>query len=238
MARVESGAATRSAGIVTLSRAAIGVLSDRFGDGLGKKARVVTTCVDLERFTPSPLPALDSLRFLLVGTLNALYDVPTMVRLVERVRSRRPAELHVLSPDPSAWRPLFEQVGAAVGEAPAAAMPDRIREAHVGLSLRRPEFAMTSVAATPTKLAEFLAAGRPVVVSPGLGDMDELLARHDCGVVIDDPSGEGLAAAAGELERLVADPALPERCRALAEEHFDLEKGLDRLVDLYAAVVA
>jgi len=237
MASVEAGSARRSTGVVTLSQSAVDVLSERFGTDIAKKGRVITTCVDLERFLPSPLPPLDCLRFLLMGTLNALYDVDAMVRFVERVQARRPAELDVLSPDPSAWRPLLERVGATVGVAEPSAVPSRVRAAHVGLSLRRPEFRIASMAATPTKLAEFLASGRPIVVSPGLGDMDDLLARHDCGVVIDDRSDEGLDRAADELERLVGDPATPARCRSLAQEHFDLEKGIDRLLDLYGEAV-
>jgi len=233
MRSVESGSARSSTGIVALSQVALDVLSRRFGATIAAKSRVITTCVDLERFSTAPMPAADPLRFLLVGTLNRLYDVPGMVRLVEAVTGRRPASLAVLTPDPGPWRALFVEAGATVGFAEAAAMPDRMLAHHVGLSLRRTDVPVTSIAATPTKLAEFLACGRPVVVSAGLGDMDGLLARHDCGVVMQDTSGAEIERAMGEIDRLVDDEGTPARCRGLAEAHFDLEKGVDRLIDLY-----
>lgn len=237
MRAVETRAAHASAAVVTLSQAAVDVLGERFGPDVRAKSRVITTCVELDRFTVSPPPSSEPLRFLLVGTLNGLYDVESMVRLVECVRARRKAELTVLSPNPARWQSLFARIGATVGSASPAAMPDWVRAHHVGLSLRRPQFGMTSIAATPTKLGEFLACGRPVVVSAGLGDLDTLVARHDCGVIIRDTSDCALSEAADDLARLVDDPGTPDRCRALAEEHFDVERGVDQLLDLYRYAV-
>jgi glycosyltransferase involved in cell wall biosynthesis len=141
--------------------------------------------------------------------------------------------LSVLTPDAGQWRGLFDRADAAVGSAPAAAMPERVAAHHVGLSLRRPD--ISNRAATPTKIGEFLAAGRPVAVSPGLGDMDVLLARHHAGVVVADATDASLDRAATQLEELVDDADTPKRCRALAEEHFDLERGVDQLIDAYRA---
>ncbi len=37
------------------------------------------------------------------------------------------------------------------------------------------------------------------------------------------------------LESLLADPGTPERCRSLAEVHFNLDRGVDSLVGVYSA---
>lgn len=237
MRDLEARSARASSGIVTLSQAAVDELARRHGEEIRRKTRVVTTCVDLDRFTTSDLPSGRRLRFLLAGTVNTLYDVPTMVRLVDRVRARRPADLTVLTPGPTAWEPLFRSVGATMASSAAAAMPDHVREHDVGLSLLRPECGVSSRAATPTKIGEFLASGRPVVVSGGLGDMDDLLPRHDCGVVVTDRSESGLEKAVDEVERLVNDDGTPARCRALAQDHFSLEKGVAALLALYQDVL-
>lgn len=234
---VEARSARSSSGIVTLSQAAVDELARRHGEELRPKTRVVTTCVDLDRFTTSDLPSSRGLRFLLAGTVNTLYDVPTMARLVDRVRARRPADLTVLTPGPTTWEPLFRSVGATLTSSVAEAMPDHVRQHHLGLSVLRPECGVSSRAATPTKIGEFLAGGRPVVVSGGLGDMDDLLARHDCGVVVTDRSETGLEKAVDEIERLVDDDGTPARCRALAEDHFDIDKGVAALLALYRDVL-
>ena len=230
---VESASAKKSAGMIALSAAAVGIMAERHGGDVPQKARVVPTCVDLTRFRQSALPPPDSLRFLLTGTLNDLYDVPTMIRLVERVRRRRPAELTVLSPSPGRWMGALRKAGAEVASVDAREMEGHIARHHVGLSMRRPDTRVSSSAAVPTKIGEYLACGRPVVVNAGLGDMDVLLDRYRCGVAVTDLSDSGLDRVALELERLVSDPETPARCRALAEEHFDLERGVDELIRTY-----
>jgi hypothetical protein len=72
-----------------------------------------------------------------------------------------------------------------------------------------------------------------VVVSAGLGDLDDLVVRHDCGVIVSSSSDEELERVTDEILRLVFDPATPTRCRRLAAEHFDLERGVDQLLETY-----
>jgi glycosyltransferase involved in cell wall biosynthesis len=72
-----------------------------------------------------------------------------------------------------------------------------------------------------------------VVVNPGLGDMDELLAAGDCGVVVRGRSDEDIDHAAENILRLVDDDGTPARCRALAAQHFDVERGVERLLAAY-----
>jgi len=237
MRRVEAASARRCKGIVTLTEAAVAVLEERHGREVAAKATVISTCVDLGLFCSSPLPDGGPVRLLLAGTLNRLYDVPAMLKLVERVASRCPAELTVLTSEPSPWDGQLRARGLTPASAPPAEMPERIGAHHAGLSVLR-DVGASNRGAVPTKLAEFLACGRPVVVNAGLGDMDRLLAAYDCGVVLAGPSDEAIDVAAAGLLRLLADRGTPARCRSLAEEHFDVERGVDRLVDLYHRVVA
>ena len=84
----------------------------------------------------------------------------------------------------------------------------------------------------PTKVAEFLACGRPVVVNRGLGDFDEYLREFNAGVILD-----GSRCDAGEkaqkLLELLSDPETPYRCRELAEKYFDIKDGAKKYLDLY-----
>ncbi len=236
MQRVERSAARSSSGIVTLTRAAIDVLRERYGEEVAAKSRVVTTCVDLDLFSLSPMPPAPPVRLLLAGTLNALYDVPTMLRLTERIRERCPAELTVLRAQAGPWDESFSSFGIVPRKAAAREMPSEVAAHHVGLSVLR-DVGISNRGATPTKLGEFLACGRPVVVNAGLGDMDRFVAEFACGVVVHDRSSEGLDRATDELVRLIEDPETPARCRAVAERHFDLERGVDELLAVYERAV-
>lgn len=230
---LESAAARSSGSIVILSQTAADILARRFGDDIAKKTWVITTCVDLERFPLTPLPDGTSLRLLLAGSLSGLYDIPAMLRLVERLRRRRTTDLTVLTPTATRWDDLFRSHGATLGHAAPAEMPERVGEHQVGLSVRRLDVGVAGYSATPTKVGEFLACGRPVVVNTGLGDLDTLLSKYDAGVIVRDHSDEELDRVVTEVERLVEDPATPRRCRALAEEHFDVDQGVGRLLEAY-----
>ena len=87
-------------------------------------------------------------------------------------------------------------------------------------------------AAMPTKIAEFLACGRPVVVNRGLGDFDEYLSEFNAGVILDGTS-QDLKEKARILMDLLSDPDTPYRCRVLAEKYFDIKAGAQKYMDIY-----
>jgi glycosyltransferase involved in cell wall biosynthesis len=84
----------------------------------------------------------------------------------------------------------------------------------------------------PTKVAEFLACGRPVVINAGLGDFDGLLQEYGAGIVLTG-GAEDLKQKALELVNLLQDPGTPLRCRTLALEHFNMDKASKKYQDLY-----
>jgi glycosyltransferase involved in cell wall biosynthesis len=234
--RVERSAAHQADAIITLAETAIPILAARHGPAIAQKCTVIPTCVDLDRFHVSALPA-GPVRFLLSGTLNVYYDVPAMTHLVRRAQTRGEAALHVLSPDASHWESELHDVRADVSSASPRDMPKHVAASTVGLSVCRPGLGVSLTAAMPTKIGEFLASGRPVVVSPGIGDLDALLSRYDCGVVLTSSSESDLDRSLDELDRLLTDPALASRCRQLAEEHFNLTRAVTSMVSIYTGVV-
>jgi glycosyltransferase involved in cell wall biosynthesis len=230
---VERRAARGSSAIVTLAHAAIPVLTQRHGPTIEAKAHVIPTCVDLGQFRPTP-PPRGSIVALLSGSLNTYYDVPAMLALVNVLRNDVDVRLEVIAPADSAWEPLLSTSDVSRRTAPFRQMPGIVAASHLGLCMCRSDLGISLRGAMPTKIGEFLACGRPVVVSPGLGDMDDIIGRWQCGIVVPDTRPAGLRDAATRLRSLLNDPELAARCRAAAEETFDLEHGLDSLVESYA----
>ena len=233
---VERRAAWRSAAVVALTESAISELDCRYGEVVSPKAQVVTTCTDLERFGVSPLPELP-LRVLLAGTLNSYYDVPSMLDLISELRRRSPIEFIVASPEDTAWETELERAEAVRISATPEEMVDLVSSCHVGLSMCRDDAGPSLLAAMPTKVGEFLASGRPVVVNPGLIDAAGFVERYKCGLVFGRTTSVSTEAAVDQLELLLADPMTPERCRSLAEAQFDLEWGVDQLVETYSSLI-
>lgn len=233
---VERRSASRATAVITLTGSAIEELDRRYGGVVGKKARVITTCVDLGRFRVSPMPPRTEIRVLLAGTLNRFYDLGSMLDLVAELRRRRPVKFIVASPEGNSWEEELAEVDVERVSATPEEMVGLVASCHVGLSICRDDSGVSLLAAMPTKIGEFLASGRPVMINPGLVDVAELVSSHNCGVVFGSSVLGRLEEAVNLLERQLDDPQLPTRCRNLAETHFDLEGGVDQLVATYHSV--
>lgn len=236
--RVEHAAAERADAVITLTAAAVGVLERRHPGFERQRATVVPTCVDLDRFAPAPFVPPDPIVVMFSGSFNERYDAPVASRLINHLRARAagPVAVRVLRPHGSPDTPgvrALAAAGATVGAARFEDMPDELRATHVGFAILRRDLPTVTAGGAPTKIAEFLACGRPVVVSAGLGDYGELLPAHRAGVVLEGDTEADLDRAAGEVLALLADPATPERCRGLAERQFGLDHAVDLLMDVY-----
>ena len=111
-------------------------------------------------------------------------------------------------------------------------VPQHLRQARLGVSFRKPAFAQ--IAASPTKIPEYLAAGLPVVCNAGVGDMDGLVAKEGVGVVLYTFDEAAYQEATTQALKLAESSQVHARCRQVAETHFDLETvGGKRYVELY-----
>jgi glycosyltransferase involved in cell wall biosynthesis len=204
------------------------------GYASAEKIEVIPCCVDAARFAArngAADSAIDEApaRFELVyaGAATGLYLLEEIGRFFLAVRARRAdAFLRILTKSETAEAAAtLRRVGLQdadfwIGPVPPAEVPQYLRRARLGLSLRKPTFAQ--IASSPTKIPEYLLAGLPVVSNAGVGDTDELLERERVGVVLRNFDEQTLAAAAEQALELVADPTLRVRCIEVARQQFDL----------------
>jgi hypothetical protein len=96
-------------------------------------------------------------------------------------------------------------------------VPSWLSAADAGLALIKPSFSKRS--SSPTKYAEYLASGLPVVISRDVGDGAALEAAGSAVVLteFDDPA---LRRASEQLRSMLSRPR--EDFRAVAQSHFDL----------------
>jgi glycosyltransferase involved in cell wall biosynthesis len=118
---------------------------------------------------------------------------------------------------------------------PHAEMPGELRRHQAGLFfLAR---GRSEHGCSPTKIGEYWACGLPVVTSPQVSDMDDIIASKGAGVVVADHSDESYRKAARQLKSLLLDPGLARRCREAAEEHYALDPAVSRQFELYERVL-
>ncbi len=109
--------------------------------------------------------------------------------------------------------------------------------ADFAISFIKPTF--SKIASSPTKMAEYLAAGLPVVFNAGIGDLDDLESER-VGVLIKAFAEDDYERAA-QLVRafLVNRRSAATRCRTAAQRYFSLSAvGIPRYLKLYSSLTA
>jgi glycosyltransferase involved in cell wall biosynthesis len=214
-------------------------------------AYVIPCCADLERIEQwLPLRA-DVRRELGVGTRPVMAYVGKFTgRYMERemveffVAARRVRRdlffLTLTQSEPEVLIRELDRLGIAPGDyLITSASPDEVGRYLAGADFAtcfyQPKF--SEIAASPTKVGEYLGAGVPVVATAGIGDVDGLIRGRDVGVLIRDFSPVAYASAAEQILALAADPDCGERCRATARQHLSLtDVGVPRYDRLYREI--
>jgi glycosyltransferase involved in cell wall biosynthesis len=162
-----------------------------------------------------------------------------MGRFFQAIKRKRPeAYLRILSVSPreqgvaALKRAGLKESDFNIRAVIPSDVPMHLRRARLGVSFRKPAFAQ--IAASPTKIPEYLAAGLPIVCSAGIGDLDELVEREQVGVVLRQFDEDACQRAADEALVIAQDPKIRERCRRVARLSFDLQTvGGQRYLNVY-----
>ena len=103
---------------------------------------------------------------------------------------------------------------------------ETVAPAEIGRYLSSADIAISFIKAcyskqssSPTKIAEYLACGVPIIANRGVGDVDDLISRNRVGALIDDFSDAGYRNA---LDMVDALGDVRGRCRETAEREFSL----------------
>ncbi|HEX6737144.1 MAG TPA: glycosyltransferase [Vicinamibacteria bacterium] len=227
--RVERGNLARADGVVVLTEAAA---ADLAAARRLPPHRVIPTCVDVAAYRPPAAGDAKDYGLAYAGSLGTWYSGPAMVSFAQVARRHVPGPVLFLTPQP--------QEAAAAGASPEwsevrtaapAEVPAWLRRCRAVFFFYRPGRARR--ATCPTKFAEALATGLPVVANTGIGDLDQIVSEHRVGVLVSAFDEAAYDKAGRELAALLEDPETPGRCRRLAEERFGVAVGVSRYLSLY-----
>ena len=227
--KLESIAARNASAITTLTHAVYPVLNERY-ELSSKPHQVIPTCTDLKKFKFSPSFPIKK-KLLLSGVFNDYYDLTETKRFIDEFR--RHAELTV------SWCHGHEAVRQElnVGEDEIKVlsqdqMPFEISNSSFGIAICKNSVGESLKGVMPTKVAEFLATGRPVVFSSGIGDLSEILLPNRVGVEVTDDK----SVAVNQIIQLLNDSETPKRCRAVAEHYFDIKAAVSSYNNIFANI--
>jgi glycosyltransferase involved in cell wall biosynthesis len=116
-----------------------------------------------------------------------------------------------------------------------AEMPSYLAAGDVGISFIKR--CLSKLASSPTKNAEYLACGLPIVINSGIGDSDHLVNQTEAVVLLEDFSEQEFDSAWNAIKEIVNDANIKTKARVTAETVFDLETvGGERYARLYESV--
>lgn len=219
-------------------------------DKRGRPIEVIPCCVDLSRFSTADesrermrekLGVSDRRVITYVGSFGGWYLTEEMLDLFAAAREHDPSTFVMIltqrDQDKIVSRLLskgFTESDFFVGGVRAAELPGYLSAADAAVSFIKACYSKQS--SSPTKIAEYLASGLPIVSNRGVGDVDALFEENAVGALTDDFSNSSYLKA---LQQLEAMGDVSELCRQTAVEGFDLETiGGERYRRLYGRLLA
>jgi glycosyltransferase involved in cell wall biosynthesis len=234
-----------ASGVVSLTHAGLRHLQALYPTELTKaRLAVIPTCVDLDRFRPQIISESSTPVYGCIGTvLSGWFQIHWLAAWLEAMAVFDPlARFEIVSrDDPDAIRSALNSSSSVLSRlfitsASPADMPSLLQRFTASAMFFNP--GLSKLGSCPTRLAEVLACGRPVVANPGVGDVDSIVGKRRVGVLVASPERQAMEASVHELHALLDDQSLPSRCRSTAEQLFSLEEGIAAYRQLYADILA
>ncbi len=223
-------------------------------DQLGRPIEVIPCCVDFERFAEADKTSRESLRqelgvagrrvIVYVGSFGGWYMTDEMTEFLAVAQQQDPTTFSmVLTQSP---RQIVIERLRRLGISDADFLVSKVSPQEVPRYLKAADFAISFIKAcyskqssSPTKIAEYLAAGLPVVCNSGVGDLDQLIVESRTGALLREFTVPAYVAALEEIEDLRAEENLRDRLREIARREFDLtDVGGVRYQRLYKRLLA
>jgi glycosyltransferase involved in cell wall biosynthesis len=237
--------------IVTLSDKAKKIIA---GWMPGKKlsCKVIPCCADMEHFTIKTSNEKDTRRKELnipqnafvvgyLGSIGTWYMLNEMLDFfIELQKKKSNAIFFFVTPDDntaiikSAWEKNIPLSAIITRSASRSEVPFYISTFDTSLFFIRPTFSKKG--SSPTKMAELLACGIPVIINPGIGDCDTMITENKCGITVESFTADNYIKAINSMDESLSRPK--EYYRNVALANFSLEKGIEAYSEIYSELAA
>jgi glycosyltransferase involved in cell wall biosynthesis len=234
-----------AAAVVSLTQAAVVHLRHVYPEELNnQRVIVIPTCADLDRFAPVASEYSGHRVHGCIGSvLSGWFRLDWLAEWIDLaanldsdvifdIVTRDDADQVRTALDPKLRLGERLRISARLPED----MPEAVREHD--LSVMFFTEGLSKVGSCPTRMAEILGCGRPIVTNAGVGDVAHIINKYRVGVLVEGPEPQQMSKALSELEGLLADSELGARCRMAAEEVFSLEAGTEAYRRLYWEVLS
>ena len=240
--RVEKWLLKEADGFVVLTEKAREILfpesAETGVDKFNRPVKVIPCCIDAKRFDTTEKFDRETIRcelniddkrvFVYVGSFGGWYLTAEMIDFLSVVHRRYENAFSMIltQRDTEKAENLLLKAGLPKKDFSVESLtPDKVprvlKAADVAISFIKKCY--SKQAASPTKIAEYLAGGLPIVSNSGVGDLDALIEGERVGVILHGFSEQDYQTALADIESILQNKQLPEHCRNIAHKYFDLE---------------
>lgn len=228
--------------LITLTPEAAEIIKNEY-----KKLAIdwMPTCVDEDRFkTEEPIFLLKN-RFVMVysGSLWSWYNINAMIDFFNVLKIQIPsAHFLILSKDKNEkLYPLFSDKGLQKGdytviEVEPDKVPRYLKGSNLGISFTYNTY--SKKASFPTKIAEYLISGLPIVINTQFDFLKNLITTNKIGIIIENFDKETFQKEINNLVSLLRDPNLKERCEQTARKYLGKNVCLNKYLEIYRKLIA
>ncbi len=210
----------------------------------------ITTCVDLDKFKPIFRKRkkigfdVNNIEFLYVGSIGPWHAFEKVSAFISTAYKNFPNSKFRLIIgfgkeyiDDYIAENKFDMGRFDIKTVPHYLIHNEFKDADIGFFFIPPVYA--KIASSPTKMGEMLAAGIPLITGNKIGDVDNLVNENNIGRILTETDEASLEQAIDAVISNLQDDknAMSERCMAVAEDYFSLEKGVRKYAEIYKSLI-
>ena len=242
--RIERACLAKSKAVISLTKVAVDHLKSIYPDELkNKKILIIPTCVDLSRFTPLSQKSKKTIIHGCIGTiLSGWFRIEWLSSWINLVTQfEQNTQFEIITQDD--LKEVKEKID------PFNELNDRLKIiSHTvdEMPFVVPKFfvslmfftdGLSKLGSSPTRMAESLACGIPIVINKGIGDTENIIKKYNVGVIVEGNGKELIEKAIRDLMILLKDPDLNSRCRLTAKNLFSLDSGTQTYRETYRSIL-
>jgi len=218
-------------------------------DKHNRPIEVIPCCVDLQRFASANKDSRKEIRqelnlenrrvIIYVGSFGGWYLTEEMFDFFAAAREQDKSTFALILTQRESEKVTarlkekgFSEQDFLVTSVAPSEIPAFLSASDVALSFIKQCY--SKQASSPTKIAEYLASGLPIISNRGVGDVDELIETDGAGVLLETFSWESYLNALEKIKNLRQISDVENNCKLSAKKRFDLVKvGGARYKNLY-----
>ena len=242
--KIEKKCLLKSKAVITLTNSAVNYLRTIYpNETKNQLIRVIPTCANLKNFKPSITYKRSHMTHGCIGTiLSSWFLIDWLAKWIQICSSNdSKAYFQIVTRDNAKnIRMLIDPKNKIAGKLKiysklSKQMPDELKSHSSSVMFFTS--GVCKLGSSPTRLAEALGSGLPVVVNEGVGDVADIVTKNNVGIVVKNASKDQMEKAYKELLILMQDSELSNRCRKTAEKLFSLEKGIESYKEVYEIIL-